>query len=79
MSILILPHILTPPSLHFRRYKSNTVCVVKRRGGPPASCDPSSDVPEGSMTGLTVTDRETGKSMNIPLSAMEEETGTLFF
>ncbi|CAK6960755.1 uncharacterized protein LOC128372864 [Scomber scombrus] len=59
----------------YRRYKSNTVCVVKRRGGPPASCDPSSEVQEGCMTGLTVTDRETGKSVNIPLSAMEEETG----
>lgn len=27
------------------------------------------------MTGLTVTDRETGKSVTIPLSAMEAETG----
>lgn len=51
------------------------MCVVKCRG---ASCDPSGEVPdEGSMTGLTVTDRETGKSVTIPLSAMEEETGIL--
>lgn len=60
----------------YRRYKSNTVCVVKCRGSLPASCDPSGEVPEeGSMTGLTVTDRETGKSVTIPLSAMEAETG----
>ncbi|KAF1375500.1 hypothetical protein PFLUV_G00220850 [Perca fluviatilis] len=59
----------------YRRYKSNSVCVVKCRGGL-ASCDPSSEVPEeGSMTGLTVTDRETGKSVTIPLSAIKTETG----
>nr|XP_020494702.1 uncharacterized protein LOC109987809 isoform X3 [Labrus bergylta] len=60
----------------YRRYKSNTVCVVKCHGGLLASCDPSSELPEeGSMTGLTVTDRETGKSVTIPLSDMEAETG----
>ncbi|XP_074503266.1 uncharacterized protein LOC141774472 [Sebastes fasciatus] len=60
----------------YRRYKSNTVCVVKCRGGLLALYDPSSEVPEdGSMTGLTVTDRETGKSVSIPLSAMTTETG----
>ncbi|XP_035519911.1 uncharacterized protein LOC118329741 isoform X2 [Morone saxatilis] len=60
----------------YRRYKSNTVCVVKCRGGLQASCDPSSEVSEeGSMTGLTVTDRETGKSVTIPLTTMEAETG----
>ncbi|XP_029305848.1 uncharacterized protein LOC115020101 isoform X2 [Cottoperca gobio] len=60
----------------YRRYKSNTVCVVKCRGGLLASCDPSGELPEeGSMTGLTVTDRETGKSVTIPLSAMRTETG----
>ncbi|XP_022608695.1 uncharacterized protein LOC111227463 isoform X1 [Seriola dumerili] len=60
----------------YRRYKSNTVCVVKCRGGLPASCDPSDEVPEeGSMTGLTVTDRETGKSVKVPLSALETESG----
>ncbi|XP_037638687.1 uncharacterized protein LOC119495866 isoform X2 [Sebastes umbrosus] len=60
----------------YRRYKSNTVCVVKCRGGLLASFDPSIEVPEeGSMTGLTVTDRETGKSVTIPLSAMTTETG----
>ncbi|XP_028459348.1 uncharacterized protein LOC114572100 isoform X2 [Perca flavescens] len=59
----------------YRRYKSNSVCVVKCRGGL-SSCDPSSEVPEeGSMTGLTVTDRETGKSVTIPLSAIKTETG----
>ncbi|XP_074532137.1 uncharacterized protein LOC141795220 [Halichoeres trimaculatus] len=56
----------------YRSYKSNTVCVMKCRS---ASCDPSSETPEeGSMTGLTVTDREMGKSVTIPLSAMETET-----
>ncbi|XP_045926839.1 uncharacterized protein LOC123984158 isoform X2 [Micropterus dolomieu] len=60
----------------YRRYKTSTVCVGKCRGGLLASCDTSSEVPEeGSMTGLTVTDRETGKSVTIPLSAMEIETG----
>nr|XP_046258811.1 uncharacterized protein LOC124066468 isoform X2 [Scatophagus argus] len=60
----------------YRRYKSCTVCVVKCRGDLLASCDPSSEMPEeGTMTGLTVTDRETGKSVTIPLSTMETETG----
>ncbi|XP_059215493.1 uncharacterized protein LOC131993552 [Centropristis striata] len=60
----------------YRCYKSNTVCVLKCRGGLPAACDPSSEEPdEGSMTGLTVTDRETGKSVTVPLSAMKTETG----
>ncbi|XP_034754768.1 uncharacterized protein LOC117960743 isoform X2 [Etheostoma cragini] len=59
----------------YRRYKSNSVCVVKCRGGL-ASCGPSSEVPEeGSMTGLTVTDSETGKSLTIPLSALKTEIG----
>lgn len=30
------------------------------------------------MTGLTVMDRETGKSVNIPLSVMEEEIGKIY-
>ncbi|KAM9848163.1 uncharacterized protein ACBR49_009445 isoform 1-T2 [Aulostomus maculatus] len=60
----------------YRRYKSNTVCVVKCRGGLQPSCDPTNEVlDEGSMTGLTVTDRETGKSATITLAAMEVETG----
>ncbi|CAJ1066722.1 uncharacterized protein LOC121511582 isoform X2 [Xyrichtys novacula] len=60
----------------YRRYKSNTVCVVKCRGGSLVSHDPPSEMPEeGFMTGLTVTDRETGKSVTIPLSAMETEMG----
>ncbi|XP_033469928.2 uncharacterized protein LOC117248779 isoform X1 [Epinephelus lanceolatus] len=59
----------------YRRYKSNTVCVVKCRGDLLASRDPSSEVPEdGSMTGLTVMDRETGKTVTIPLSAMKTDT-----
>ncbi|XP_036980697.1 uncharacterized protein LOC119034087 isoform X2 [Acanthopagrus latus] len=60
----------------YRRYKSNTVCVMKCRGSLLASCDPSGEAPDdGSMTGLTVTDRETGKSVTIPLSIIETETG----
>lgn len=68
-----------PVTLHFphsRRYKSKTVCVGKCRGSFPAATDPCSEVPEeGTMTGLTVTDRETGKSVTIPLSTIETETG----
>ncbi|XP_060943484.1 uncharacterized protein LOC133020789 [Limanda limanda] len=60
----------------YRRYKSNTVSVVKCRGGLSASCDPSYETPEdGSMTGLTLTDRETGKSVTLPLSTLETQTG----
>ncbi|KAK2824547.1 hypothetical protein Q5P01_021722 [Channa striata] len=56
----------------YRRYKSDTVCVVKSRGGLRASCDPSSGMPEeGAMMGLSVTDRETGKTVSIPLSTLE--------
>ncbi|XP_068588000.1 uncharacterized protein [Cebidichthys violaceus] len=59
----------------YRSYKSRTVCVVKCRGGFLASCDPSSEAPEdGAMTGLTVTDRETGRTVTVPLSAMRTET-----
>nr|XP_020457412.1 uncharacterized protein LOC109961131 isoform X2 [Monopterus albus] len=59
----------------YRYYKSNTVCVVKCRGGLSASYD-SSEVPEvGAMTGLIVTDRETGKGVTIPLSNLETEIG----
>ncbi|XP_041646284.1 uncharacterized protein LOC121511582 isoform X2 [Cheilinus undulatus] len=59
----------------YRRFKSNTLCVMKCRGGLLASDEPSSEMPEeGSMTGLTVTDREIGKSVTISLSAMETET-----
>ncbi|XP_030604179.1 uncharacterized protein LOC115793372 [Archocentrus centrarchus] len=60
----------------YRRYKSNTVCVVKCRGSLLAASDPCAEVAEeGAMTGLTVTDRETGKSVTIPLSTIETETG----
>ncbi|XP_034407503.1 DEAD-box ATP-dependent RNA helicase 52A-like [Cyclopterus lumpus] len=60
----------------YRRYKSSTVCVGKCRGGLLASCDPSSEPPEdGSMTGLSVTDSETGRTVSVPLAAMRAETG----
>lgn len=59
-----------------RGVKSNTVCVVKCRGGLAASGDPSNDVQEeGSMTGLTVTDKESGKCVTISLSTLEFEIG----
>ncbi|XP_069000384.1 uncharacterized protein [Embiotoca jacksoni] len=59
----------------YRRYKSNTVCVVKCRGGLLATCDPSGELPEeGAMTGLIVTDRETGSRVTILRSSMETET-----
>ncbi|KAK5621567.1 hypothetical protein CRENBAI_000306 [Crenichthys baileyi] len=59
----------------YRCYKSSTVCVLKCRGFL-AKSDPSQEVPEeGAMTGLTVTDREMGKSVTIPLSVMEVEIG----
>lgn len=62
----------------YRRYKTSTVCVTKCRGGFPASRDPPGELPEdGSMTGITVTDRETGKSVTISSSALEELTGKL--
>lgn len=64
--------------LRSRRFKSNTVCVVKCRGGLLAKCDHAVEVPEeGSMTGLTVSDRETGKSVTIPKSTIKAETGQL--
>ncbi|XP_054886035.1 uncharacterized protein LOC129360020 isoform X2 [Poeciliopsis prolifica] len=60
----------------YRCYKSTTVCVLKCRGGLLAKSDHSQDVPEeGAMTGLTVTDRETGKSVTMALSVLEDEIG----
>ncbi|XP_027863594.1 uncharacterized protein LOC114138491 [Xiphophorus couchianus] len=60
----------------YRCYKSITVCVLKCRGGLLAKSDHSQDMPEeGAMTGLTVTDRETGKSVTIALSVLEDEIG----
>lgn len=60
----------------FRQYKSNTLSVLKCRGSL-SSCEASCDVPEdGAMTALTVTDRETGKSVTIPLCDLESETGS---
>ncbi|XP_022054199.1 uncharacterized protein LOC110954153 isoform X1 [Acanthochromis polyacanthus] len=60
----------------YRRYKLNTISVVKCRGGLLEGCDASGEVSEdGNMTGITVTDRETGQSVTIPLSSMETETG----
>lgn len=59
----------------YRQYKSNTLSVLKCRGSL-SSCEASCDVPEdGAMTALTVTDRETGKSVTIPLCDLESETG----
>lgn len=50
--------------------------VVKCRGGLPASRDSSSEIQEeGSMTGLTVTDKETGKCVSVSLSTLEGEIG----
>ncbi|KAF7220269.1 uncharacterized protein [Nothobranchius furzeri] len=58
----------------YRNYRSNTVVVVKCRGVLLANLDPCREVPEdGTMTGLTVMDRETGKSVSIPLSTMEAD------
>ncbi|KAM9809116.1 uncharacterized protein LOC133158574 isoform X2 [Syngnathus typhle] len=55
----------------YRCYKINTVCVVKCRGVMSAlSCELHD---EGSMTGLTLTDRETGKSVSVTLAALEAE------
>ncbi|KAF7655028.1 hypothetical protein LDENG_00061730 [Lucifuga dentata] len=57
-------------------YKTKTVCVVKCRGSLLESHDPSSEVAEeGDVTGLTVTDRETGRSVTVSRSAVERETG----
>ncbi|XP_061767269.1 uncharacterized protein LOC133559476 [Nerophis ophidion] len=56
----------------YRRYKSKTVSVVKSRGGLPAPCEGPE---EGSMTGLTLTDRETGKSVSIAIAALQAEIG----
>ncbi|XP_051936319.1 uncharacterized protein LOC127610342 isoform X2 [Hippocampus zosterae] len=59
----------------YRCYKRNTVCVVKCRGGQPAlSCELQD---EGSMTGLMVSDRETGKSVPVALAALEAEIASL--
>ncbi|XP_061915522.1 uncharacterized protein LOC133657797 [Entelurus aequoreus] len=54
----------------YRRYKSKAVSVVKSRGGLPTPCEGPE---EGSMTGLTLTDRETGKSVSIALAALQAE------
>ncbi|XP_029927042.1 uncharacterized protein LOC115372990 isoform X2 [Myripristis murdjan] len=57
----------------YRQYKSHTVSVVKCRGDLHGL--PSELGEEGAMTGITVMDKETGKSVTIPLSALERETG----
>ncbi|KAJ0066949.1 hypothetical protein NL108_006194 [Boleophthalmus pectinirostris] len=60
----------------YRKYKASTVSVMKCRGSLSASCEEFSDVPEeGAMTGLTVTDRETGVSVTIPLCDLQTQTG----
>nr|XP_057914972.1 uncharacterized protein LOC131108161 isoform X2 [Doryrhamphus excisus] len=58
----------------FRRYKSNTVDVVKSRGGLPLPCEGPE---EGAMTGIMLTDRESGKSVSITLAAMQAEIASL--
>lgn len=61
---------------HYRRYKAYTVSVTKCRGGFPVSRDPPGDLSEeGSMTGITLSDRETGKSVTISASTLEQLTG----
>lgn len=60
----------------YRKYKASTVSVVKCRGSLTASCEASSDIlEEGAMTGLTVTDRETGVTVTIPLYELETQIG----
>lgn len=60
----------------YRKYKASTVSVVKCRGSLTASCEGSSDIlEEGAMTGLTVTDRETGVSVTVPLCDLETQLG----
>lgn len=60
----------------YRKYKASTVSVVKCRGSLTASCEGSSDIlEEGAMTGLTVTDRETGVSLTVPLCDLETQIG----
>ncbi|XP_056148119.1 uncharacterized protein LOC130123028 [Lampris incognitus] len=64
---------LTPA---YRRYKMGTIHVVKCRGGlvgPQAL--PSEPEEGGAMTGVTVTDRETGRGVAIPLSDMQTVKG----
>ncbi|XP_054655610.1 uncharacterized protein LOC129194417 [Dunckerocampus dactyliophorus] len=58
----------------FRRFKSNTVGVVKSRGGLPLPCEGPE---EGAMTGITLTDRESGKSASVTLAAMQAEIAPL--
>ncbi|CAL1577929.1 unnamed protein product [Knipowitschia caucasica] len=60
----------------YRKYKAGTISVVKSHGGLSSSCEESSDVfEEGAMTGLTLTDRETGVSVTIPLCDLQTKTG----
>lgn len=60
----------------YRKYKASTISVVKCRGNVTASCEVSSDIPEeGAMTGLTVTDRETGVTVTMPLCELESQIG----
>ncbi|XP_067092582.1 uncharacterized protein [Osmerus mordax] len=46
----------------YRRYKAGTVSVVKSHGGLCVGGDPQS---EGCVTGLTLVDRETGRSVSV--------------
>lgn len=53
---------------------------MKCRSGFAASRDSYGEIPEdGAMTGLTVTDSETGKSVTLSLSTLETETGRRLF
>ncbi|XP_033835611.1 uncharacterized protein LOC117382518 [Periophthalmus magnuspinnatus] len=59
----------------YRKYKAGTVSALKCRGSLSASHGESGDVlEEGAMTGLTVTDRETGASVTIPLCELQTQT-----
>ncbi|XP_053730594.1 uncharacterized protein LOC128764662 isoform X2 [Synchiropus splendidus] len=57
----------------YRSYKSKSVHVVKCRSALRGS--PGEALEEGCMTGLTVSDRETGKSATVSLDALQEELG----
>ncbi|KAK7902115.1 hypothetical protein WMY93_018884 [Mugilogobius chulae] len=60
----------------YRKYKASTVSVVKCRGNLSASREDIVDVLEdGAMTGLTITDRETGVSVTVPLCDLQTQTG----
>lgn len=62
------------PPLPRRRYKEGTVRVVKCRGGLLGSHDPAEEQEGcGAMTGLTVTDAETGHSASVSMTDLHRE------